>query len=283
MITQFFGKTIIKKLNRLSATTAQLPAGSNIRIGGQGAILDSALNLDVTGTGLGGLDSGSIAANSLYYVYVVISGSTLSLVASLSASAPTGFLIYRKIGAIYTNPSAEITIAVEFGKTTTDWSIPEVHEIDADTTAPTKATVVERDEVRFRAVDGDYECNYLYRQDANTGAAVGSGEYIYSFPSGIKLDTTFLTPLIVPSLIAGNDVENQQAKIGIGHMGAGASKGPCNIFAASQTTFKLISPIVYSAYTVQRDNLYSLLNDIGWRFDLKFKGTEGLAALDWSL
>jgi len=115
MITQFFGEEIIKSLTKTGATTLQLEAGSRLRVGGLGVVLDSARNLDFGTTGLGGLDTGSIAASTLYYTYVVISGSQVGLVASISASGPSGFLVFREIGKVLTDTTPELYTPVNLG------------------------------------------------------------------------------------------------------------------------------------------------------------------------
>lgn len=112
---QFFGNEKITKLVRVSNTQVSLPAGFSLKVGGQGQYSDSALVLTSSVSGIGGLDTGSIANLTFYYVYVVYNGSVLGLVASTSATAPTGFLSYRKIGAFYTNSSAQIFKAYAFG------------------------------------------------------------------------------------------------------------------------------------------------------------------------
>lgn len=85
----------IPKLVRLSNTQVQLPLG----------LAPTALTVTTSVSGVGGLDTGAIAASSLYYVYLV---NGVSLVASLSATSPTGFTIYRKIGAFYTDSGSLI-------------------------------------------------------------------------------------------------------------------------------------------------------------------------------
>lgn len=117
MIGQFFGEEILKRLLRTGNTSVQFQAGSRLRLGGLGAILDSASNLNTGTSGLGGIDVGSIAANNYYYVYTVISGTTVGLIASLSSLAPTGFLQYRKIGAFNTEKlSTNIEQVMSFGE-----------------------------------------------------------------------------------------------------------------------------------------------------------------------
>lgn len=59
-------------------------------------------------SGAGGLDTGSIAASTFYYVYTVLSAGAVKIIASTSASGPTGFTTYRKVGAFYTDGSSNI-------------------------------------------------------------------------------------------------------------------------------------------------------------------------------
>ena len=76
-----------------------------------------ALTVNTAVSGSGGIDTGSIAASTFYYVYTVINGSgVLALVASTSSTSPTGFTQYRKVGAFYTDGSSNIFKAYRFGE-----------------------------------------------------------------------------------------------------------------------------------------------------------------------
>lgn len=98
----------IGDLSKTSGTTLSLPAGSYVTVGGQQYTNASALSLNTATTGAGGLDTGTAVLNSTYYVYGVVSAGALALVASLSASAPTGFTAYKQLGAYQTNNLAAI-------------------------------------------------------------------------------------------------------------------------------------------------------------------------------
>jgi hypothetical protein len=104
---QFFGLEKFTDLTRTSATTAQLPAGSNIRVGGQ-AYKFPLLTLD-TATDI---DTGSLVGNSLYYVYAVVVAGAVNLKYSLSPVSPLGFLAYRKVALFFTNLSSEVGLVV---------------------------------------------------------------------------------------------------------------------------------------------------------------------------
>lgn len=103
-MAQFFGIETIKELEKSSPTTIVWPSGSNLRIGGKAYITGSDLTMDLTLD----IDTGSVIADTYYYVYAIVIGGTVSLKYSLSNSAPTGYAAYRKIGIFKTNSSAEI-------------------------------------------------------------------------------------------------------------------------------------------------------------------------------
>lgn len=104
-MAQFFGTEDIKDLTKTSQTTLEWAAGSVLRIGGQAYSVTSALTLDLATD----IDTGSVANDTIYYVYAVVVAGVVSLKYSLSSSAPTGFEAYRKIGAFSTDDSAEVT------------------------------------------------------------------------------------------------------------------------------------------------------------------------------
>lgn len=73
-------------------------------------ILLTGLNLtgDTSASGAGGLDTGSIAADTFYAVFVIHDGTNTNLLLSLSATAPTlpsGYTYFARIGWILTDSS----------------------------------------------------------------------------------------------------------------------------------------------------------------------------------
>lgn len=107
MTGQFFGHENIKNLVKTGSTSLSLPSNTSARVMGRGVVTDKDLNCDLNTTGLGGLDTGSVSANSLYNIFLVVTSSSIGLVASLSNS-PSGFVLYRFIGQIRTNGSSNI-------------------------------------------------------------------------------------------------------------------------------------------------------------------------------
>lgn len=98
----------IADLNKDSSTELSL-ASSIITLGGQQYITDP-ITLDVTTSGANGIDTGSLTANTDYYVYAILNSGAPALIASLSGSAPTGFTVYKKIGAFFSDGSSDIFV-----------------------------------------------------------------------------------------------------------------------------------------------------------------------------
>jgi len=70
---------------------------------------NSAINLNISATGAFGLDQGSVAINTYYYVYAIYNPTTLTIATLCSiqpfspAQLPTGYTYYRQIGLFRTN------------------------------------------------------------------------------------------------------------------------------------------------------------------------------------
>jgi len=79
-------------------------------------VVDSALSADNTVSGLNGLDTGTVAANTLYAIHVVadpVSGLPEGLLLSLSATAPLlpfGYSVFRLIGYVRTDATSDFLL-----------------------------------------------------------------------------------------------------------------------------------------------------------------------------
>ena len=83
------------------------------------------LTINNATTGLNGVDTGTIAATTWYYVYIVGdsrgvngTGGVMSL-SSVSPAMPAGFNTFRRLGAIYSNASSQFDIFTVVGNSTT--------------------------------------------------------------------------------------------------------------------------------------------------------------------
>jgi hypothetical protein len=100
----------IKSIVATGATTLELPSGSSLRVGGQFYDITNLLGMDMNVSGLGGLDTGVISANTEYFIYVIEDAESLYLMASLDANMPTGYTAYRRIGKIETDGASEVSV-----------------------------------------------------------------------------------------------------------------------------------------------------------------------------
>ena len=95
-----------------SSTTIKVKASAAIpaRFLVGSTLLESTADLvcDLSGTGYGKLDTGTVAANTTYYLYCVSNFGNPALVASVSAPAtgPTGYSDWTYVGAFRTNIGA---------------------------------------------------------------------------------------------------------------------------------------------------------------------------------
>jgi len=104
---------VIASTTTITMATTYLGKQTRISVGGQQYLYSSVITINFATTGINGLDTGAIAANSLYYIYSVQTSNTPGLVASLAAptTGPTGFTAWKEVGRCRTLSSAS-TLAV---------------------------------------------------------------------------------------------------------------------------------------------------------------------------
>lgn len=147
------GEKYINGLNLswASATTLTIAAGqcrnsSNIN----DIVVGSALTLNSALTGAGGLDQGSMANNDIYAVYVIGSSYNSSLVSSIistdhdSPLMPSNYDMYRRVGFVRTNGSAQFLLFHQIGNSADRWMYYDV-SIATDITAGASATFADVD------------------------------------------------------------------------------------------------------------------------------------------
>lgn len=118
-----------------------------VTLGGQQYTSSSALAADISGNGVGGLDTGSAAANTLYYVYAILDSGSLALVVSAAAPSvgPTGFTNYVLVAACLTDPSANLSESADINKATP--ILAEIYLGTTQTGVTTAITTIELDTV----------------------------------------------------------------------------------------------------------------------------------------
>lgn len=87
----------------------------------QGVILANvSVSANITVSGAGGLDTGSKSSSTWYYIFVITNatGSSSAGLLSLSATAPTlpsGYTLFRRVGAVYCNSSGNLLTFTRYG------------------------------------------------------------------------------------------------------------------------------------------------------------------------
>ena len=94
---------IINDFEQVAATIVRMPGSSLITVGGQQYRNNADMDLDMSASGFGGLDTGSSAIDTTYNIYAVYNGIELGLVASLSNTIPSGFNAGTKVAKVFTN------------------------------------------------------------------------------------------------------------------------------------------------------------------------------------
>lgn len=108
-------------LARASNTTATLGVGScRDSTDDQNIVLSSGVTINFGVVGANGLDTGTIGATKLYYIYSIadsLGGNATAGVASLSSTPllPSGYDIYRRVGWLRTNGSSQLLAFYQVG------------------------------------------------------------------------------------------------------------------------------------------------------------------------
>jgi hypothetical protein len=147
------------------------------------------------------------------------------------------------------------------------WSSPTTITLGGTTTAPTKGTTTQDQVICRRAGKDWFECDYIYKQ--TTGGTDGSGNYLFSLPTGYAFDTTSrYTPETTVSTVNG---QTQSAAFELN--GAISTTGGDNILQYGiiwdANRFRLRSSVGIIGV-----GIYNWSNaNTNMRFTLRFKGT----------
>ena len=111
------------KIQVTSNTAATVSADLVQMANASGATISKAVSSTIgTGaTGLNGLDTGTVAASTWYYVWAVSNGTTTGVVLSTSSTAPNSAITatypyYARIGALRTAATAVLMATVQYGR-----------------------------------------------------------------------------------------------------------------------------------------------------------------------
>jgi hypothetical protein len=158
-----------------------------------GGVLTTSVNLtlDITVSGVGGLDTGSEAANTWYYIWLIYNPTTSTLSGVLSTSAlspsmPAGYEFKRIVGAVRNNASSNFYLFRQVDRTVMYDEVPTSMAVLSGGTALTFT------QVDVRAFM-PYLCSAMFRfslliQDPTTD----SGVVAYLRPNGFTNMTSFV-------------------------------------------------------------------------------------------
>jgi len=136
------------------------------------------LVLDTSISGAGGIDTGSIAANTLYYVYAIVDAGAVKLIASTNEQKPSGYSVQIKVGAFETDGSSNIRNGYKIGDSVdTHWQNLTGHTFNWGGSF-TVAT--------FRRKGDSIDLNIEYITDAtNTGSTP-----VFTLPPDLVIDVS---------------------------------------------------------------------------------------------
>lgn len=114
-------------INRTGGNTVDITLDEVVLTDGIGGLLKfvspSTITVDITASGVNGLDTGSEAANTWYHIYLISDGTNLKGIFSTSATAPSqtntpGYTYFEYIGGIRNNASSAFNQQYSVGKRT---------------------------------------------------------------------------------------------------------------------------------------------------------------------
>jgi hypothetical protein len=122
------------------------------------------------------------------YTYIH-AGTSLTQIYTVTGTGLASNLKLHTNGQILRLISDGTNWLVDYSKTNTDFSATTTITLGAVTTAPTKGTIV-TDSVQWTR--GGRFATILYRYNQSTAGTVGSGDVLFSFPSGLSADTAVI-------------------------------------------------------------------------------------------
>jgi len=155
----------------------------------------------------------------------------------------------------------------------TDWVDTGPITITATTTNPTKATTKQQDSVRWRQVGDSYEVEYRYNAASATGAANGSGDYVFSLPNGVEITDDISNQTSVANLYLNPQALGTMEVVGVvGGSGSAAGliktavKYSSNSFRIrGENEFNTSATVSSGNYALNQANLF-------FYFTVKFRG-----------
>lgn len=103
---------------QIALTADQVMLANNS--GGSAKVSTVSVTISMVSNGANGLDAGSVAQATWYFIYVIYNGSTIAGLASTSSTSPTlpaGYTFFARLGAIRTGAaSTNLTRIIQYGR-----------------------------------------------------------------------------------------------------------------------------------------------------------------------
>jgi hypothetical protein len=122
----------------------------------------------------------------------------------------------------------------------TPWALSGSITIGATTLAPTKASGIAVDECFWRRVGQDAHIMMNYRQTNTTGAAAGTGDYLFTLPSNLSIDTPGVITTVDTSAEGGTAWVASNA-VGVAHCGVSTANNSGVVVVYDATRVRLMS------------------------------------------
>ncbi len=183
----FANREKIGALSKTGNTTVQLSA-SVITVGAK-QYTTSNLVCDLTISGAGGLDTGAVAVNGLYFVHFVLQSNVGGLVCSLSNTVPVGFTQSNIVGAFYADDNLQVG-AVFLDLITAETTFIEYDlVVGATTTPPTPHNNPTFNIAKWKRKGANMHLYFDYKHTTSDGQTGGSGIYLFPIPSTFTIDS----------------------------------------------------------------------------------------------
>lgn len=164
------------------------------------------------------LGSGLVTGQKFRFIHF---GTSLTSVYSIAASggdtigpnALTTIKMHTK-GQVVTLQWDGSTFQIIESKTSTGWVDAGANVITATTTSPTKSSGLLGDKVYWRRVGKNAEIRIEYIQSSTTGAANGSGDYLFRIPANMTIDADTINEFSTP--IGSNSAASLENVVGFG-------------------------------------------------------------------
>lgn len=181
---------VVASTTLVTLLSTNLGKTTRINVGGQQYVPTATLTMNSGLTGAGGLDTGSLSAIQLWYVYAIVNQTTLALalVASTSAGGPlmpSGYgTAYKLVGAFYTNGSSQIGSMVQITGVIDTAVMSYTPTLTASPTNPTNFGL--SGTWKRRGTKGCFTAVISSSTTHNTG----NGNWNLSIPTGLAIATS---------------------------------------------------------------------------------------------